>query len=188
MAQIMARKNYGATAATFNPILNALARKKQMTEAWRVVEAMSACNVRPDLASFNYILTAYCFVGEVGPAADTLVKMEAEGMKADAITYDALVLGACRARKVDVALAVMRRMMDDGVTALFSSHAHIIKEMVGRGYYAQAVEYVRIFAGVDDKLDGENFGYLVRRLKDKKRIAEAESLVEEMESRGLQML
>ncbi|KAI3470906.1 hypothetical protein Pfo_027569 [Paulownia fortunei] len=101
VAEIMGRKNYGATAATFHPILNALVRKKEMVAAWRVVKAMRACKVKPDLTSFNYILTAYCFIGKVASAADTLVKMEAEGMKANAVTYDALVLGACRAGKVE---------------------------------------------------------------------------------------
>ncbi|KAL8051363.1 hypothetical protein ABFX02_06G143200 [Erythranthe guttata] len=187
VAEIMGRKNYGATAATFNPILNALAKKKDMLAAWRVVEAMRACIVKPSITSFNYILTAYCFTGDVASAADTLVKMEEEGVKADAITYDALVLGACRAGKVEGAVAVMRRMVDDGVVALFSTHGHIIKEMVGCGYYAAAVDYVRMYAGGDEKLDAENFGYLARRFKNVKRIAEAESVVVEMEKRGLQI-
>ncbi|KAK6145548.1 hypothetical protein DH2020_022368 [Rehmannia glutinosa] len=185
VAEIMGRKRYGATATTFHPILNALAKKKEMLVAWRVVETMRAFRIKPDLASFNYILTAYCFVGDVWAAVETLAKMEAEGMKADAITYDALVLGACRAGKVEAALAVMRRMVEDGVAPLFSAHAHIIKEMAGCGYYALAAEYVRIFAGEDEKLDAENFGYLARRLKNVKRVAEATAVVEEMVKKGL---
>lgn len=185
VAEMMARKNYGATAKTFEPILNALARKKKMSAAWRVVEVMRACNIQPTLTSFNYILTAYCFVGDVASAADALVKMEAEGMKADAVTYDALVLGACRAGKGEVALAVMGRAVEDGVPALFSTYTHIIKEMVGCCYYKQALEFVRIFAGRDEKLDAEIFGFLARRLKIVKRIAEAKSVVEEMVKRGL---
>lgn len=185
VAETMARKGYGATATTFLPIFNALARRKEMSAAWRVVEVMRACSVRPCLTSYNYILTAYCSVGDVASAADTLMKMEAEGMKADSRTYDALVLGACRAGKVDGALALMSRIVEEGVPALFSSYAHVIKEMVRRGYDAHAVEFVRAFAGRDEKLDTENFGYLARCLKNMKRIAEAKSVVEEILERGL---
>lgn len=180
----MARNNNGATAITFFPIINALAKKRNMSAAWRVVEVMRACNVWPNLTAFNYILTAYCCVGDVAAAADVLVKMEAEGMKGDAVTYDALVLGACRAGKVEEALVVMHRTVEEGVPALFSSYTHIIKEMVDCGYYTQASELVRIFAGTNEKLDVELFGFVARRLKKLKRVAESKAVVEEMMNRG----
>ncbi|PIN22463.1 hypothetical protein CDL12_04829 [Handroanthus impetiginosus] len=187
VAETMARKNYGTTIATFNSILTALARKKEISASWRVIELMRACKVRPSVASFNYIITSSCFRGDVRSTADALVKMEEEGLKADVRTYDALVLGACRAGKVDAALAMMRRMVEDGVPAIYSTYVHIIKEMVRCGYYAQAVEFVMIFAGRDEKLDAENFRYLIKRLKIRKRIEEAKLVVEEMVKRGLKI-
>ncbi|KAL0402934.1 UNVERIFIED_CONTAM: hypothetical protein Sradi_1934200 [Sesamum radiatum] len=135
VAETMARKKYGATAVTFHPILNALARKKKMPAAWRVLDVMRTCNVRPALMSYNYIISANCFVGDVASAAEALAKMEAEGMRPDSITV--------------------------------------------------ALEFVGIFAGRDKKLDAENFGFLARRLKNMKRIAEAKVVVEEMVKRGL---
>lgn len=185
VAETMARRNYGATAVTFNPIINALAKRKQMPAAWRVVDAMRACGVRPNSTALNYILTAYCFVGDVASAADAVEKMEAEGIEADAVTYDALVLGACRAGRVEAAVAVMRRAVENGVTALFSSYTHIISEMVNCRYFEQAAEFVRVFAGKDEKLDAEIYGFLARQLKRKKRIAEAKLVVEEMDGLGL---
>lgn len=185
VAEAMARRNYGATAATFDPIINALARRKEFATAWRTVDTMRACGVRPSPAAYNYILTGYCFVGDVAAAGDALERMEAVGIEAEAVTYDALVLGACRAGRVEAALAVLRRAVESGVTALFSTYTHIIGEMVRRGYYEQAAEFVRIFAGKNEKLDAEIYGYLVRRLKHKKRIEEAKLVAEEMDERGL---
>ncbi|KAH6777776.1 hypothetical protein C2S52_006896 [Perilla frutescens var. hirtella] len=185
VAETMARRKYGATALTFIPIINALAKRKEMAVAWGVVDAMRACGVRPTSTAYHYILTAYCFVGDVVSAADTVEKMEAEGMDADAVTYDALVLGACRAGMVEVALAVLGRAVENGVAALFSTYTHIIFEMVYRGFNEQAAEFVRVFAGKNEKLDVEIYGFLARRLKIKKRIAEAKSVVKEMEERGL---
>ncbi|KAL0452704.1 UNVERIFIED_CONTAM: hypothetical protein Slati_1248500 [Sesamum latifolium] len=184
VAETMARKKYGATAVTFHPILNALARKKKVSAAWRVLDVMRACNVRPALMSYNYIISAHCFVGDVASAAEALARMEAEGMRPDSITYDLLVLGACRARKVEAALVLMRRMVEDGVPALFSTYTHIISEMLRCGCDGAASEFVAIFAGRDKKLDAENHGFLARRLKNMKRIAEAKVVVEEMVKRG----
>ncbi|KAL0359152.1 UNVERIFIED_CONTAM: hypothetical protein Sangu_0764600 [Sesamum angustifolium] len=185
VAETMGRKKYGATAVTFHPILNALARKKEMSASWRVLDVMRACNVRPALMSYNYIISAHCFVGDVASAAEALAKMETEGMRPDSMTYDALVQGACRARKVEAALVLMRRIVEDGVPALFSTYTHIISEMLRCGRDRAALEFVRIFAGRDKKLDAENFGFLARRLKNMKRIAEAKVVVEEIVKWGL---
>lgn len=185
VAEAMARGDYGPTAVTFEPIVNSLAKRKEMAAAWRAVEAMRACGIRPSPAAYNHILTAYCFVGDVTSAADTVEKMEAEGIDADAVTHDALVLGACRAGRVDAALAVVRWAAEIGVPALFSMYTHIIGEMVRCGYNEQALKFVRLIAGDNEKLDAEIYAYLVRRLKYKKRMAEAKSVAEEMERRGL---
>ncbi|KAK4436492.1 Pentatricopeptide repeat-containing protein, mitochondrial [Sesamum alatum] len=185
VAETMARKKYGATAATFHPIINALARKKEMSAAWVVLDVMRACKVRPALTSYNYILSGHCFLGDVASAAEALGKMEAEGIRADSMTYDALVQGACKAGKVEAALVVMRRMVEVGVPALHSTYLHIISEMLRRRCDRAALEFVGIFAGRDKKLDAESFGFLARRLKNMKRIAEAKVVVEEMVKRGL---
>ncbi|EPS68745.1 hypothetical protein M569_06026, partial [Genlisea aurea] len=185
VAEAMARSKIGSTAVTFHPILNALAKKKEMKAAWEAVEVMRGNNVKPDVAAYNYILTAYCTAGDVSSAAETLSKMEEEGISADAVTYDALALGACRAGKVEAALAIIRREIEDGFRPLFSTHLHIIKELVSRGYCTQAAEFVRAFAGNNEKLGAECFGFLLRRLTYAKRTAEAEAVAEEMYTRGL---
>ncbi|KAG6418468.1 hypothetical protein SASPL_120672 [Salvia splendens] len=167
VAVAMAQRSYGATPVTFEPIVNALAKRKEMDACWRAIDAMRACGVRPSPAVYHYVLTGYCFVGDVASAADTVEKMEAEGMEIVAETYDALVLGACRAGRVEVAVAVVRKAVESGVRALFSTYTHIIGEMVRRGYYEQAAEFVRIFAGKNQKLDAEIYGYLLRREKNR---------------------
>ncbi|XP_075484578.1 pentatricopeptide repeat-containing protein At3g56030, mitochondrial [Primulina tabacum] len=185
VAETMVSKNYGATSVTFHPILNALTRRKEVKAGWRVLEVMRVLKVKPDITALNYILTAYCCQGDLAAAADVLVKLEEEGLNADARTYDALVLGACKARKLEVALRLMRRMVENGKPAMYSTHGHIIKEMVRSGYSAQAADYVKTFAGTVRRLDAENFKFLANCLVKVKRIADADSIVEEMKKRGL---
>ncbi|KAI5670459.1 hypothetical protein M9H77_10823 [Catharanthus roseus] len=187
VAEIMVRKQYGANATTFHPILNALTRKKAMDEVWRVMEMMRVCEIEPDVTAYNSILTAYCFSGDLNSAASVLSRMVEEGKVADTRTYDALVLGACRAGKIEGALRLLRRMAYEGVLPLYSTHAHVINAMVKNGYYAQAVEFVMSFAGKDKGLDTENFEILGVRLINSKRDYEAKFVVEEMVRRGLAM-
>ncbi|KAH7841181.1 hypothetical protein Vadar_026688 [Vaccinium darrowii] len=187
VAEEMVRKNYGANACTFHPILNALSRTKKMDEAWRVVELMRENRISPDVTAYNFLLTAYCFDGDTTSAAGLLARMEEAGLTADSRTYDALVLGACKAGKVEGALVMLRRMEDDGLPALYSTHAHIISGLLKLGYYAQAVEFVVSCGGRDQGLDTESFGILASRLIGLRRFDEAKVVLEEMRKRGLRM-
>ncbi|GFY82090.1 tetratricopeptide repeat (TPR)-like superfamily protein [Actinidia rufa] len=188
VAEDMLRGGHGANACTFHPIINALTRKKDMAGAWRVLDLMRENRISPDLTAYNYLLTAYCFAGDLTTASGLLTRMEEEwGMRADARTYDALVLGACRAGKVEGALVLLRRMMDDGVPALYSTHAHVISGLLRMGYYAQAVEFVVSYGERDLGLDTESFGLLASRLIKLNRFDEAKMVLKEMSKRGLKM-
>ena len=185
--ETMASGEYGLNACTFHPVLNVLTRKKEMESAWRVVEMMREFQIQPDLTAYNYFMMAYCFNGDVNSAADLLTKMVQEGVSADTRTYDALVLGACKAGKVEGALAILRSMVDDGVPMLLSTHMYVIRALLGMGYNAQAVKFVRCFAGKDTWLDKNNFGCLASRFIELQRFDEAKLVVEEMKKRDLEM-
>lgn len=187
VAEIMVVNKFGATAASFHPILNVLTRKKSFDEAWGVVEMMKKSGIKPDVTAYNYLLTAYCFRGDLNSAAHMLTRIEEEGLEADTRTYDALVLGACRSGKLDGALMILRRMVDDGVPPLYSTHAHVINTMMKFGYYSHAVDFVMGFGGKDYGLDTENFGVLADRLIGLDKLDEAKFLLREMRRRGLRM-
>jgi pentatricopeptide repeat protein len=183
----MASGGYGLNACTFHPILNVLTRNKEMERAWCVVNLMREFQITPDLTAYNYFLMAYCFVGDLTSAAEVLTRMEMEGVKADTRTYDALVLGACKTGKVEGAFVLLRSMVDDGIPALLSTHMYVINVLLKLGYYAQAVDFVRCFAGRDTWMDKNNFGGLASKLIDLKRFDEAKLVLDEMKTRDLEM-
>ncbi|KAK3042129.1 hypothetical protein RJ639_001831 [Escallonia herrerae] len=188
VADAMTAAGCGINASTFHPMLQALTTKKEIDRAWRVVDRMRENNVSPDLTGYNYFLTSYCFVGDLTSAAGLLTKMREEGMEGNARTYDALVLGACRTGKLDGALRVLRRTLELKVPLLYCTYAHVIGTMVRLGYYAQAVEFVKVVCGGREKgLDSANFGLLASRLIDKNKFDEAVVVLEEMSKRDLQM-
>ncbi|KAM1269299.1 hypothetical protein PS1_001464 [Malus domestica] len=185
VVDFMARGDYGLNACTFHPILNVVTRKKRMDDAWGVVDLMRRVGAPPDVPAFNYLLMAYCFSGDLEATAGVLTRMEEEGMRADTRTYDALVLGACKAGKVEGALVLIRRMVDDEVPALLSTHVYVIDSLLGKGFYSQAVKFVRSFSGRDTWLDTESFGSLAKKLIKLRRLKEAKLVFEEMNARGL---
>ncbi|OWM87403.1 hypothetical protein CDL15_Pgr022514 [Punica granatum] len=174
-------------AVTLHPILNQLTRTKDFDRAWRVVEEMRGKGIPPDLTAYNYFLTAHAASGDLSGTVKMLERMEEEGMGADTRTYDAMVLAACRAGKPEGAVAVLRRMVEEGVPPLYSTHIHVIKALLRQHRIAEAVEFVRTFAGKDENLDSENFGIMANELIKKKRFAEAKSILEEMERRDLRL-
>ncbi|KAK8485267.1 hypothetical protein V6N11_070870 [Hibiscus sabdariffa] len=106
-------------AATFHPIVGALAKKK-MEEAWKT---------------------------KLTEAAAVVKKIEEEGLVADARTYDALILGACRAGKVEGGLVLLRSMMDAGLHVNYSTHSHLISGLLRVRYYDGAVRFVMACKG-----------------------------------------
>ncbi|KAK4343584.1 hypothetical protein RND71_036678 [Anisodus tanguticus] len=171
---VVSEGHAAANNAAFHPIINAL-MKEEFDESWRVMDVMKSYGVNPDLNTYNYVLTGYCFIGNVTSSADVLARIEKEELGADTRTYDALVLGACRSGKLDAAL--VRRMLDDGVSLLYCTHVHIIGPVLKYNYYEQAVEFVRSYAGRYVKLDAENYGILATRLITRSRFEEAKELV-----------
>ncbi|PIA63033.1 hypothetical protein AQUCO_00200809v1 [Aquilegia coerulea] len=183
----MIEKEIGVKACTFHPLLNTLTREKCFEEAWLVLDKMREIGIPVDIMAYNHILTAHCVKGDLVEAARVMEKILEDGLKEDSKTYDALVMGACRAGKVEGALVLLRKMEESGLPALYSTHAHVIKSLVGMGCFAQGVEFVKAFGGRNKGLDTENFGYLLSCLVRRKRVEEAKLVFEEMEKRGLVM-
>ncbi|QHO10065.1 Pentatricopeptide repeat-containing protein [Arachis hypogaea] len=118
------------SATTFYPVLNILTRQKAIDHAPHVVDFMSTLGVNMDLTGHNYFLVAHCFAGDVAAAAGVLKKIEEDGIGADARTFDVLVLGACKVKKVDGAMMLVRRMVDDGVPILYSTYMFVIRGLL----------------------------------------------------------
>ncbi|KAF5183524.1 Pentatricopeptide repeat-containing protein [Thalictrum thalictroides] len=183
----MIEKEIGVKACTFHPLLNSLTRKKCFEEAWLILAKMREIGIHIDVEAYNHILTAYCVNGDLMEASMVMEKILEDGLNADSKTYDALVMGACRVGKVEGALVLLRKMEDSGLPTLYSTHAHVIKSLVGLGCFAQGLEFVMAFGGRNKGLDTENFGYLLSCLVRRKRVEEAKLVFGEMEERGLPM-
>ncbi|XP_019449468.1 PREDICTED: pentatricopeptide repeat-containing protein At3g56030-like isoform X2 [Lupinus angustifolius] len=180
--------NCSITASTFHPIISLLTRERSMDHAQRVVELMSGLGVRRDLTVHNLFLMAHCFTGDMAAAAEVLKEMEEEdGLVGDTRTFDALVMGACKIGNVEGAMVLVRRMVNDGVLMLYSTHMYVIGALLEKGCLEQAVKYVKCFGGKDKVLDAEIYGCLGSKLAGMKKVKEAMKVLEEMKQTGLPM-
>ena len=89
--------------------------------------------------------------------------------------------------KVEGAMVVVRRMVDDGVPMLYSTHMCIIGTLLKMKCYELAMKYVRVFVGKDKLLDSELLGCLACKLVNLKRVKEGMSVLEEMKQKGVPM-
>ncbi|KAE9592643.1 putative pentatricopeptide [Lupinus albus] len=158
-----------------------------MHHARRVVDLMVRLGVGRDLTVHNLFLMTHCFAGDMAAAAEILREMEDVGLVGDARTFDALVMGACKVGKVEVAMVLVRRMVDDGVPVLYSTHMFLIGALLENECFEEAVKYVKCFGGKDKALDADIYGCLGRKLAKMKRVEEAMMILEEMKQRGLSM-
>ncbi|CAL0333200.1 unnamed protein product [Lupinus luteus] len=178
---------FSLTASTFYPIINILNRKKSTHHVRRVVDLMARLGVQRDLTVHNLFLMKHCFAADMAAAAEVLRKIEEDGLVADSRTFDALVIGACKSGKVEGAMVLVRRMVDDGVPMLYSTHMYVIGALLEKGCFEQSVKYVKCFCGKDKALDADIYGCLASKLAKLKRVKEAMMVLEEMKQRGLSM-
>ncbi|KAL8137418.1 hypothetical protein V2J09_003419 [Rumex salicifolius] len=185
----MRQRNLEFSTVTFHPILNALARKRDLKSFRSLLHLMSDLGSPPDTTAYNFLLTALCFDGEVAAAADLLETMRLAGLKPDARTYDAMVLGACRAGRLDGAVAVMRAALAvEDVSLLYSTPVHVVTALIQRGYYKEAVNVVvGCGEGRDEELGSECIGVLASSLVKLERFEEAKFVLNEMEKKGFMM-
>lgn len=109
------------------------------------------------------------------------------GLVADSLTFDSLVLGACRVGRLEAAVALLRRMVEDGVKVMDCTYSNVISGLLGAGRYWEAVEFVKAVGGGESRLDKVNFGFLGRALVRRKRWEEVKAVLREMEERGLEI-
>ncbi|KAJ0253196.1 Pentatricopeptide repeat-containing protein [Hirschfeldia incana] len=112
---------------TFNVLVQAWCKKKKVEEAWRVVEKMEECGVRPDTVTYNTIATCYVGRGETERGEREVVEKMG---RPNGRTCGIVVGGYCREGRVRDGLRFVRRMKEMGVEANLVVFNSLIKGFV----------------------------------------------------------
>ncbi|CAN8252298.1 unnamed protein product [Cochlearia groenlandica] len=117
---------------TFNVLVQAWCKKKNVEEAWRVVCKMEECGVSPDTVTYNTIVTCYVQRGETErgerEVVDKMVVKEKAGPNGR--TCGIVVGGYCREGRVRDGLKFVRRMKEMRVEANLVVFNSLIKGFV----------------------------------------------------------
>ncbi|CAA7025930.1 unnamed protein product [Microthlaspi erraticum] len=118
---------------TFNVLVQAWCKKKQVEEAWKVVHKMEECGVKPDTVTYNTIATCYVQTGESKSAEREVVEKmvtKEKAAKPNGRTCGIVVGGYVREGKVRDGLRFVRRMKEMRVEANLVVFNSLIKGFV----------------------------------------------------------
>jgi len=106
------------TIITFNTLIDACSRSKDMARIPALLEAMSQANIAPNTITFSTIIKAYCAGPEnrLSQAFDVLEQMKhSPDVSPDEVTYNTMLDGCARFGQFDRGMSVLEEMQQQGV-------------------------------------------------------------------------
>jgi pentatricopeptide repeat protein len=133
----MRKENVMPTVATFNALLDACARSRDMRRIPSLLEAMSEMGINPNVITYSSIIKAYANEGLVDRAIEVLSEMKAnKEITPDEHTYNTVINGCARQGLCDQGLAILDEMCRSGINPSNFTLSVLVK-MAGRGRQLQ---------------------------------------------------
>jgi pentatricopeptide repeat protein len=96
---------------TYNALLDAYAKARDLKACENMLLRMEAAGVRPDTVTYTALLDAYAKARDLKACENMLLRMEAAGVSPDTVTFSTLLKGYVRVRDEEAKLFGVRRAL-----------------------------------------------------------------------------
>lgn len=173
---------------TYNSVIRVLVIGGRVADALLVFDEMKSAGISPDVFTYRAIVDGCCKSFRMDDALRMFQEMRGSTrVKGDVVVYNSLLDGLFKAKKLDEACGFFETMVADGIQCSASTHNTVIDGLFKNG---RAEAACRLFYELRKKgqlLDGIAYSIMVREFCKEgtgDQVAEAVSLVKEMEERG----
>lgn len=173
---------------TYNSVIRVLVIGGRVADALVVFDEMKLAGIHPDVFTYRAVVDGCCKSFRMDDALRMFQEMRGgTGLKGDVVVYNSLLDGLFKAKRLDEACGFFETMVADGIQCSASTHNTVIDGLFKNG---RAEAACRLFYELRKKgqlLDGIAYSIMVREFCKEgtgDQVAEAVSLVKEMEDRG----
>ncbi|XP_037428992.1 pentatricopeptide repeat-containing protein At4g01570-like [Triticum dicoccoides] len=173
---------------TYNSVIRVLVIGGRVADALLVFDEMKLAGIHPDVFTYRAVVDGCCKSFRMDDALRMFQEMRGgTGLKGDVVVYNSLLNGLFKAKRLDEACGFFETMVADGIQCSASTHNTVIDGLFKNG---RAEAACRLFYELRKKgqlLDGIAYSIMVREFCKEgtgDQVAEAVSLVKEMEDRG----
>lgn len=101
---------------TYNALIDACARSRELSMAETLLTEMAAQNIEPNTVTYSTIIKGYCNDGRLNQAFELLETMkQSKNMRPDEVTYNTVLDGCARQSLFDRGVSLLAMMETDGV-------------------------------------------------------------------------
>eukprot|EP01018_Ginkgo_biloba_P000236 Gb_33357 [translate_table: standard] len=184
--QEMLNRDCAPAPCTFHPFVISYSRNKQMPKVYELFQVMKERDCSPDTTCYNFALRSLCQNEQFSEAAELLGTMvNSPGSKPNSVTYDILILAACKAGKMEDALQLFGRTLEDGLKPLHCTYTSLISGFLQAGEFEKARLFVDRESGNDRAVDLSNHTFLIRSYCKLDKMQEARDTLKQMKAKNL---
>ncbi|KVI07821.1 pentatricopeptide repeat-containing protein At2g06000-like [Cynara cardunculus var. scolymus] len=113
---ILRLKCYSPDACTFNIVISALCRAREVDKAFSIFNKMRKFGCFPDLVTYNTLLNGFCRAGNVDKAHELLRETcMVDGCSPNVVTFTSVISGYCKLGKMEEAMVLFDNMIGHGI-------------------------------------------------------------------------
>ncbi|KAI4386867.1 hypothetical protein MLD38_004754 [Melastoma candidum] len=180
-ARCMMRNMEELNDVTFNIMISAYCKDRNLVQALVMLEKCLASGFMPDIIAVTKVLELLCSAGRMTEGVEVLERLESEGRQIDFVAYNVLVKGFCLAGKVRVGYGLLKEMERKGCLPNVQTYNLLISGFCDAEMLDSAVDLFNEMKRIGIEWNFSTYDILIRGLCWGGRTGDAFKILELME-------